>query len=84
MTSSPHGIYVQGYTRTTMSGTNGGESEMTSESRKTCLGSVKRLQLSAMNLELLVIVDQHSWGNTFPGLVHSARHTTEVDCSRSG
>ena len=28
-----------------------------------------------MKLELLVIVDQHATVNTFPGLVHTARHT---------
>jgi hypothetical protein len=32
-----------------------------------------------MKLESLVIVDQHATVNTFPGLVHTARHTTEVD-----
>ena len=36
-----------------------------------------------MKLELLVIVDQHATVNTFPGLVHTARHTTKVGCSRS-
>ena len=28
-----------------------------------------------MKLELLVIADQHAAVNTFPGLVHTARHT---------
>ena len=36
-----------------------------------------------MKLESLVIVDQHATVNTFPGLVHTARHTTKVGCSRS-
>ena len=31
-----------------------------------------------MKLELLVIVDQRATVNTFPGLVHTARHTMEV------
>ena len=31
-----------------------------------------------MKLESLVIVDQHATVNTFPGLVHTARHTMEV------
>ena len=30
-----------------------------------------------MKLELLVIPDQHAGVNTFPGLVHTARHTTK-------
>ena len=36
-----------------------------------------------MKSESLVIVDQHVTVNTFPGLVHTARHTMGVDCSRS-
>jgi hypothetical protein len=36
-----------------------------------------------MKLESLVIADQHAAVNTFPGLVHTARHTTKVDCTRS-
>ncbi len=31
-----------------------------------------------MKLESLVIVDQNATVNTFPGLVHTARHTMEV------
>jgi hypothetical protein len=84
MTSSPHGLYVQGYTRTTMAGTKGGESAMTSKSRKAGLSPDWSLQLDSMKLESLVIADQHAAVNTFPGLVHTARHTTRVGCSRSG
>ena len=36
-----------------------------------------------MKLESLVIVDQHATVNTFPGLVHTARHTTEAGYTRS-
>ena len=36
-----------------------------------------------MKLELLVIADQRAAVNTFPGLVHTARHTMEVGCTRS-
>ena len=31
-----------------------------------------------MKVELLVTVGQHTTENTFPGLVHTARHTTKV------
>ncbi|EEX76848.1 hypothetical protein SELSPUOL_01775 [Selenomonas sputigena ATCC 35185] len=31
-----------------------------------------------MKSESLVIAGQHTAVNTFPGLVHTARHTTEV------
>ena len=37
-----------------------------------------------MKAESLVIADQQAAVNTFPGLVHTARHTMGVDCSRSG
>ena len=36
-----------------------------------------------MKLELLVIADQNAAVNTFPGLVHTARHTMRVDNTRS-
>ena len=36
-----------------------------------------------MKLELLVIADQRAAVNTFPGLVHTARHTMEVGHTRS-
>ena len=41
------------------------------------------LQLDSMKLESLVIVDQNATVNTFPGLVHTARHAMGVDCTRS-
>ena len=41
------------------------------------------LQLESMKLESLVIVDQHATVNTFPGLVHTARHTMGVGFTRS-
>ena len=36
-----------------------------------------------MKLESLVIADQQAALNTFPGLVHTARHTTKASCTRS-
>ena len=61
---------------------NGGDSgkqrcepEQISKSR---LSSDCSLQLESMKLESLVIVDQHATVNTFPGLVHTARHTMGV------
>ena len=36
-----------------------------------------------MKLESLVIAEQHAAVNTFPGLVHTARHTMEVGNTRS-
>ncbi len=83
MTSSPHGPYAQGYTRATMAGTKGRKTVRSSQSQKTGLSSDWGLQLDPMKLESLVIVDQHATVNTFPGLVHTARHTTKVGCTRS-
>ena len=83
MTSSQHGPYVLGYTHATMAGTTGGETARWSESQKAGLSSDCRLQLACMKLELLVIPDQHAGVNTFPGLVHTARHTTKVGNTRS-
>ena len=50
---------------------------------KTDPSSDCRLQLAYMKLELLVIADQNAAVNAFPGLVHTARHTTEVGGARS-
>ncbi len=83
MTSSPHGPYVQGYTRATMAGTESSELVRVSESQKASLSTDWSLQLDSMKAESLVIADQHAAVNTFPGLVHTARHTTGVDYSRS-
>ena len=83
MTSSPHGPYVWGYTRATMVPTEGSESARWSKSLKRHLSSDWSLQLDSMKLESLVIADQHAAVNTFPGLVHTARHTTGVNRARS-
>ena len=78
MTSNHHAPYVLGYTRATMAGTEGSETARLSQSQKASLSSDCRLQLAYMKSELLVIADQHAAVNTFPGLVHTARHTTRV------
>ena len=83
MTSNQHGPYVRGDTRVTMAGTEGSEPAMVSESHKAGLSSDCRLQLACMKLELLVIADQNAAVNAFPGLVHTARHTTRVGNTRS-
>jgi len=83
MTSSPHGLYVQGDTRATMAGTEGCKPARGSQSYKTSLSWDWRLQLASMNAESLVIAHQHGAVNTFSGLVHTARHTTKACCTRS-
>ena len=83
MTSSHHAPYILGYTRTTMLRTKGSKFARTSKSHKPWLSSDRRLQLAYVKAESLVIAGQHTAVNTFPGLVHTARHTMGVDRGRS-
>ena len=83
MTSSHHGPYVQGDTRATMAGTERRQPARVRQSPKAGLSSDCSLQLDYMKLESLVIAGQHTAVNTFPGLVHTARHTTKVCNTRS-
>ena len=83
MTSSHHAPYVQGYTRATVARTKGSQPARGSQSQKPVLSSDWSLQLDSMKLESLVIVDQHATVNTFPGLVHTARHAMEAGGTRS-
>ena len=64
-------------------GTEGSEPARGSESFKTSRSPDWSLQLDSMKSESLVIADQHAAVNTFPGLVHTARHTMGVGCTRS-
>ena len=81
--SSHHGPYGQGDTRATMGITKGSESASWSEAFKDALSPDWTLQLEFMKSESLVIANQHVAVNTFPGLVHTARHTMGVGCKRS-
>src|ERR1700757_3357978 len=56
------------------------DSELIPKSR---LSSDCTLQLECMKVESLVIADQHAAVNTFPGLVHTARHTMGVGSALS-
>ncbi len=84
MTSSHHGPYGLGYTRATMAGTEGCDPARVSESQKTGRSPDWSLQLDSMKSGSLVIADQNAAVNTFPGHVHTARHTMGVGCKRSG
>ena len=66
-----------------MGGTKGRELARVSKSQKSILSSDCRLQLACMKLESLVMAYQNDAVNTFPGLVHTARHITKVDCTRN-
>ncbi len=66
-----------------MVGTEGSEAERRSKSQKTDRSPDCSLQLDCMKSESLVIADQNAAVNTFPGLVHTARHTMGVGNARS-
>ena len=83
MTSSHHAPYVLGYTRTTMVGNKGQRNREVEQIQKPDPSSDRRLQPAYVKLESLVIAGQHTAVNTFPGLVHTARHTTKVGNTRS-
>ena len=83
MTSNHHAPYVPGYTRTTMAENRGKRKSDPEQTPKRGHSSDCRLQLACMKSELLVIADQHAAVNTFPGLVHAARHTMGVCNTRS-
>ena len=74
--AGPHTCYNGGD-----SGTPGREAAPIPKSR---LSSDRTLQLGCVKVESLVIADQHAAVNTFPGLVHTARHTMGVGSTLSG
>ena len=83
LTSNHHAPYDLGYTRATMAVTKGSSLARVSKPQKCRLSSDCSLQLDYMKLESLVIADQNAAVNTFPGLVHTARHTMGVGYARS-
>jgi hypothetical protein len=66
-----------------MAGTEGCELATVSKSQKAGPSPDWSLQLDSMKSESLVIANQNVAVNTFPGLVHTARHTMGVGCKRS-
>ena len=83
MTSNHHALYVLGHTRTTMAFNRGRQIREEERNPKKRPSSDCSLQLDCMKTESLVIADQHAAVNTFPGLVHTARHTMRVGNTRS-
>ena len=82
-TSNHHAPYDLGYTRNTMAVNRGKQNREAEQNPKNGPSSDRRLQPACVKLELLVIADQHAAVNTFPGLVHTARHTMRVGDTRS-
>ena len=66
-----------------MVGTEGRQAARWSQSFKTDRSPDWSLQLDSMKSESLVIADQNVAVNTFPGLVHTARHTMGAGFTRS-
>ena len=83
MTSNHHAPYDLGYTRTTMDVNRGKRCREVEQIPKSIHSSDCRLKPACMKSELLVIADQNAAVNTFPGLVHTARHTMRVGNTRS-
>ena len=83
MMSNHHAPYDLGLTRTTMAVNRGKQYREVEQNPKSGPSSDCRLQPACMKLELLVIADQHAAVNTFPGLVHTARHTMGVGNTQS-
>ena len=78
MMSNHHASYALGYTRATMGDTKRREMVTWSKTQKVFLNSDCGLKPAHMKLNLLVIPNQHVGVNSFPGLVHTARHTMGV------
>ena len=81
-TSNHHAPYVLGYTRNTMAVNRGMRYRKVERTPKSRPSSDCGLQPAHMKSESLVIADQHAAVNTFPGLVHTARHTMGVGFTR--
>ena len=79
MTSNHHAPYDLGYTRATMALNRGKQTREGEQIQKQRPSSDCSLQPDYTKLESLVIADQNAAVNTFPGLVHTARHTMGVD-----
>ena len=78
MTSSQHDPYALGYTHATMTGTEGSQAVMRSQSQKAGLSSDCGLQLAHMKLDSVVIACHKRAVNTSLLLAHTARQTNRA------
>ncbi len=83
MTSNHHALYDLGYTRTTMALNKEKQDREVEQNSETTSQFGLQAATRCTKSELLVIVDQHATVNTFPGLVHTARHTMRAGGTRS-
>ena len=82
-TSNHHAPYDRGLTRTTMADNKVQQRRKPERITKLGLSSDCGLKPAHMKLELLVIAVQLAAVNSFPGFVHTARHTMRVGNTRS-
>ena len=66
-----------------MGATERSEAARRSEAQKSAPSPDRSLKPDSVKLESLVIAHQHGAVTTFPGLVHTARHTIRVERARS-
>src|SRR4028119_1688173 len=83
MPPSPTGPQGLAHTRATMAVTAGAPGREAEPIPKSRLSSDRILQLGCVKVDSLVIADQHAAVNTFPGPVHTARHTMGVGSTLS-
>ncbi len=83
MTSNHHALYDLGYTRTTMALNKEKQDREVEQNTETTSQFGLQAATRLHEVELLVIADQHAAVNTFPGLVHTARHTMRAGGTRS-
>ncbi len=83
MTSNHHALYDLGYTRTTMALNKEKQDRKVEQNSETT--SQFGLQAATRLHEVGIASnrDQHATVNTFPGLVHTARHTMRAGGTRS-
>ena len=67
-----------------MAMTEGSERVTQSEPQKRCPSSEYSLHIDYMKVEPLVTVYQNATVNTFPGIVHTARHLTKAGSTGRG
>ncbi len=83
MTSNHHALYDLGYTRTTMALNKEKQDREVEQNSETTSQFGLQAATRPHEVGIASIVDQHATVNTFPGLVHTARHTMRAGGTRS-
>ncbi len=83
MTSNHHALYDLGYTRTTMALNKEKQDREVEQNSETTSQFGLQAATRLHEVGIASIADQHAAVNTFPGLVHTARHTMRAGGTRS-